>query len=229
MPLSVPVAKHTNFFWLLPSFPSALLAQLPHKGLPWFGSLNYILQLACPILVSAIIFPIVIVLPLWLLGNISHCLSTCAHGITQWALQKDCILPLTRVWCPSLLQMKWSLDPCFSQLFFHGQICLSVTYLNSFCGGIPKRMCALFVWLCFCECLFFSLWELVYTRNNIKWPHFSTPSSILNVSTQANANINHRAHISKITLKGHLQLSIAFYQWGNWAANMWKVWPMLHK
>lgn len=125
MPLSVPVAKHTNFFWLLPSSPSALLAQLPHKGLPWFGSLNYILQLACPILVSAIIFPIVIVLPLWLLGNISHCLSTCAHGITQWALQKDCILPLTRVWCPSLLQMKWSLDPCFSQLFFHGQICLS--------------------------------------------------------------------------------------------------------
>ena len=68
--------------------------------------------------------------------------------------------------------------------------------------------------------------EIIST--DVEVAYISIPSSIPNASTQANANRNHGA-VSKITLKGPLQLSLAFYQWGNQGANMWKFRPMLHK
>lgn len=76
MPLSVPVAKHTNFFLTSTIIPFSPSCSTAHEGLPWFGSLNGIFQSASSILVLAIIFPSATILPLWLLGNISHCLST---------------------------------------------------------------------------------------------------------------------------------------------------------
>ena len=230
MPLSVPVAKHTNFFLtatFIPFSPSCSTAPQgsplvwflklhPSVGLPHFGIGHYFPQCYCSVpLAFRQHFTLPFNLRSWkyTVGSSERLHSPFDTCLVSFPTVDE---PVSR---PLLLPavLPWP-DLPFS----------SVAYLNSFWGGIPKRMCALFVWLCFCECLFFSLWELVYTRNNIKWPHFSTPSSIPNASTQANANINHGA-VSKIILKGHLQLCIAFYQWGNWGANMWKGWPMLHK
>lgn len=170
MPLSVPGAKHTNFFLTATVIPFSPSCPTAHKGLPWFDSLNGVLQSAHSVLVLAIIFPSVTILPLWLLGNISHCLST----PMKW---KYMVGPSERLHSPfdTCLVFLPTVDEEVSRPLLLQALLprtalpfSSVIYLNSFWGDIPKRMCALFVWLCFFEYLFFSLWEFVYTRNNIK-------------------------------------------------------------
>lgn len=133
-------------------------------GLPWFLKLHPLVVL--PHFGASIIFLNVIVLPLCLLGNISHCLSTCTSLSTRWAFQKGCFLPLTCVWYNSPTVDEAVARPLLLPAFLpHTALPFSsVAYLNSFWGGIPKRICSLFAWLCVSLSTFFSPFENLPTQ-----------------------------------------------------------------
>lgn len=166
MPLSVSVAKHINVFLtsMVISFSPSCSAALHGSPLVWVLKLHS--SVVLPLLGVGVIFPSVTVRPLWLLGNISHWFSTSSSLSTWWALQRGCSLPLTSVWQnyptvdeavarPLLLPafLPWPALPFFP-----------VDYLNSFWGGIPKRMRVLFVWLCVSLSTFSSPFESLSTQ-----------------------------------------------------------------
>lgn len=164
MLLSVPVAKHINFFLtatVISFSPSCSTAKYGSPLVPWTASFSCLAHFGV-----GIIFPSVTILPLWLLGNISHCLSTSTSLSMWWAVQKGCFLPLTCVRYNSPTGheavARSLLLPAF--LPWPALPFSSVAYLNSFWGDIPKRTCALFAWLCVSLSTFSSPFENLSTQ-----------------------------------------------------------------
>lgn len=102
----------------------------------------------------------------------------------------------------------------------------SVIHLNPFWEGMPKGTCVLAAQICVSLSTFPSPFENLSTQETTSG-HLTFPFLVLfQMQSGANDNINSGA-VSKITVKGPLQLSTVFYKWGNWEANMLKGWQML--
>lgn len=88
-------------------------------------------------------------------------------------------------------------------------------------------MYALFAWLCVSLSTFSSPFENLSTWKITSRDLTFSFLVLFQMQSGANDNINSSA-VSKITVKRPLHLSIVFYKWENWEANIFKGWQMLH-